>query len=99
MQKRQNISTQFMAYRLLFTGQMWLLLLLGASSGLPLVLTASTLQAWYTVAGVSTIGIGFLSLVGYPYLFKCVWAPFIDRFSLPFLGRRRGWIALFSNSQ
>ena len=95
MQKRQNLGAQFTAYRLLVAGRMWLLLLLGVSSGLPLVLTASTLQAWYTVAGVSTIGIGFLSLVGYPYLFKCVWAPLIDRFSLPFFGRRRGWIALF----
>jgi PAT family beta-lactamase induction signal transducer AmpG len=72
-----------------------LLFLLGISSGLPLALTASTLQAWYTVAGVSTLGIGFLSIVGQPYVFKFLWAPFLDRFQLPLLGRRRGWIAFF----
>lgn len=69
-------------------------LLLSFSSGLPLALTASTLQARYTSAGVSLMTIGFLSLVGQPYVWKWIWAPVLDRFSVPFLGRRRGWILI-----
>lgn len=66
--------------------------LLSFSSGLPLALTYSTLQAWYTVAGVSLVGIGALSLVGQPYIYKFLWAPLMDRFTPSRLGRRRGWI-------
>jgi PAT family beta-lactamase induction signal transducer AmpG len=67
---------------------------LGFSSGLPIALTASTLQAWYTVSGVSLIGIGFLNLVGQPYAYKFLWAPLFDRYIPPLFGRRRGWILL-----
>ena len=67
-------------------------LLLGLSSGLPLALTGSTLQAWFTQSGVNLLAIGALSLLGMPYVWKFVWAPFLDRFVPPFLGRRRGWI-------
>lgn len=69
-------------------------LFLAFSSGLPLVLTASTLQAWFTTAGVSLYAIGALTLVGIPYSFKFLWAPVMDRFVPPWLGRRRGWIAI-----
>ncbi len=69
-------------------------LLLGFSSGLPLALTSSTLQAWFTVAGVDITTIGALSLVGLPYVFKFVWAPILDRFIPPLWGRRRGWILI-----
>ncbi|MCB9496048.1 MAG: MFS transporter [Fibrobacteria bacterium] len=68
--------------------------LLGISSGLPLFLTTKTLQAWLTSAKVDLGTIGLLSLVSLPYSFKFLWAPLMDRFTLPFLGRRRGWIAL-----
>lgn len=70
------------------------LLILGFASGLPLALTSGTLQAWATVAGVSLTQIGFLTLVGSAYTLKFLWAPLIDRYALPFLGRRRGWVAL-----
>ena len=66
--------------------------LLGFASGLPLALTGGTLQAWMTVEGVDLKTIGFFSLVGLPYAFKFFWAPLLDRYALPFLGRRRGWI-------
>ena len=66
--------------------------LLGFASGLPLALTGGTLQAWMTVEGVSLSTIGIFTLVGLPYTLKFVWSPIMDRFSLPFLGRRRGWI-------
>lgn len=68
------------------------LLGLGLSSGLPLALTGSTLQAWMASAKVDLRIIGIFSLVGLPYTLKIIWAPLMDRFSIPFLGRRRGWI-------
>ena len=70
------------------------LVVLGFASGLPLALTSTTLQAWATVAGVSLTQIGFLTLVGAAYTLKFLWAPLIDRYAVPLLGRRRGWIAL-----
>ena len=67
--------------------------LLGFSSGLPLALTSGTLQAWMTVSGVDLATIGIFTLVGLPYTWKFLWAPLMDRYVPPFLGRRRGWIA------
>jgi PAT family beta-lactamase induction signal transducer AmpG len=68
------------------------MLLLGFASGLPLALSAGTLQAWLTVEGVDLTTIGFFALAGLPYTFKFVWAPLADRFEPPRLGRRRGWL-------
>ncbi|WP_271460109.1 muropeptide MFS transporter AmpG [Pantoea leporis] len=68
------------------------LLLLGFASGLPLALTAGTLQAWMTVENVDLKTIGFFSLVGQAYVFKFLWSPMMDRYTPPFLGRRRGWL-------
>src|SRR5215470_18207809 len=68
------------------------ILVLGFASGFPLYLTSRTLQAWMTVAGVNLTTIGFFSLVGLPYSLKFLWSPMIDRFSFPFLGRRKGWL-------
>src|SRR5438093_11535253 len=68
------------------------ILLLGFSSGLPLYLTSRTLQAWMTMAGVNLTSIGLFSLVSLPYSLKFLWSPMIDRFSLPMLGRRKGWL-------
>ena len=70
-----------------------IVMLLGFSSGLPLALTAGTLQAWLAVEGVDIVTIGWFALVGQPYTYKFLWAPLMDRFQLPFLGRRRGWLA------
>lgn len=67
---------------------------LGLSSGLPLALTGTTLQAWMSSAQVDLTIIGIFSLVGLPYTLKVLWAPLLDRYSLPWLGRRRGWILL-----
>jgi MFS transporter, PAT family, beta-lactamase induction signal transducer AmpG len=65
---------------------------LGFSSGLPLALSGGTLQAWMTVEGVDLSTIGVFTLVGLPYVWKFLWAPAMDRFVPPFLGRRRGWL-------
>lgn len=70
------------------------LLLLGFSSGLPLALTSGTLQAWMTVEDIDLKTIGFFSMVGQAYVFKFLWAPMMDRYSLPFTGRRRGWLGV-----
>ena len=48
----------------------------------------------FTLDGLDLKTIGFLSLVGLPYTFKFLWAPLMDRFDLPWLGRRRGWLVL-----
>ncbi len=69
-----------------------LLLLLGFASGLPLALTAGTLQAWLAAENVDIVTIGWFALVGQPYTYKFLWAPFMDRYVPPFLGRRRGWL-------
>jgi PAT family beta-lactamase induction signal transducer AmpG len=68
--------------------------LLGFASGLPLALTGQAMQAWLSMEGLDIATIGFLSLVGLPYTFKFLWAPLMDRFDLPWLGRRRGWLVL-----
>jgi len=67
---------------------------LGFASGLPLALTGQAMQAWLSTSGVDIATIGFLSIVGLPYTFKFLWAPLMDRFELPWLGRRRGWLVL-----
>ncbi|HWE86378.1 MAG TPA: MFS transporter [Terracidiphilus sp.] len=67
-------------------------LALGFASGLPLLLTYSTLQAWLATVGVRRSTLGAIALVGTAYSFKFVWAPLIDRVPPPLpLGRRRGW--------
>jgi PAT family beta-lactamase induction signal transducer AmpG len=69
-----------------------LMLPLGFASGLPLLLTFSTLSARLAMAGVSRSAIGAFALVGTPYAFKFLWSPLIDRLPPPLpLGRRRGW--------
>ena len=67
-------------------------LALGFASGLPLLLTYSTLSAWLATAGVRRAAIGAFALVGTPYALKFLWSPLIDRVPPPLpLGRRRGW--------
>lgn len=74
--------------------KIWVVLLLGFSSGLPLALTTSTLSAWYTEAGLSLMSLGLLNLVGQPYIYKFIWAPLIDRYDPLKIGRRKSWMLL-----
>src|ERR1044072_6883030 len=73
-----------------------IILLLGFSSGLPLALSASTLLLWMKDVGVDLKTIGLFALVGTPYTIKFLWAPLVDAFQIPVLGRllghRRGWL-------
>jgi len=78
--------------RSIFSGKMLSVLVLGFSSGLPLLLIGGTLKLWMKDQGVDLTIIGIFSLVGLPYTLKFLWAPVMDRFVPPFLGRRRGWI-------
>lgn len=81
-------------FRIFVQPKMATLLALGFSSGLPFYLTSKTLQAWMTTAKVDLATIGFFSLVTLPYSLKFVWAPVMDRYVPPFLGRRRGWVLI-----
>lgn len=67
---------------------------LGFTSGLPLFILYNLLSAWLKSEGVDLKAIGLFALVGFPYTWKFLWSPFLDRYPLPFLGRRRGWMLL-----
>jgi PAT family beta-lactamase induction signal transducer AmpG len=67
---------------------------LGFASGLPFPLVSGTLQAWLTQEGIDIKTIGILTILTFPYSLKFLWSAFFDRFSIPKLGRRRGWILI-----
>jgi len=64
----------------------------GFTSGLPLYMLIQLVPAWLRTEGVGLAEIGFFTLVQVPYTWKFLWAPVMDRYTLPFLGRRRGWM-------
>ena len=72
------------------------MLFLGFSAGLPLLLILGTLSFWLREAGIDRSTIGYLTWVGLIYAFKWMWAPLVDRLSIPllstFFGRRRSWL-------
>ncbi|HEX8818408.1 MAG TPA: MFS transporter [Archangium sp.] len=78
--------------QVLSSPRVWLLTALGFASGLPLLLVGGTLSTWMKNEGVDLKTIGIFTLVALPYSLKFIWAPLMDRYSLPFLGRRRGWL-------
>ena len=68
---------------------------LGFAAGLPLLLTGTTLLAVLSLAGLDLRAVGAYALVGLPYALKFLWAPLVDRWRLPLIGRlgqRRGWL-------
>jgi MFS transporter, PAT family, beta-lactamase induction signal transducer AmpG len=75
-----------------------LIAVMGFSSGLPLLLTLSTLSYWLAKLGVSKTSIGLFASVGIPYSCKFLWAPLLDQIRPPFLGRRRGWALLIQGA-
>lgn len=72
--------------------RLFIVFILGFSSGLPMALISSTLQAWYAYSGMSVLATGALSLIGLPYAYRIFWGPILDRYSLFSLGKRRSWI-------
>ncbi len=81
-------------FSILFNRRMLVALVMGFSCGLPLLLTMSVLQAWMMEEGVDLTTIGLMALVGLPYTLKFLWSPLFDRYTLPFFGRRRGWLLI-----
>jgi PAT family beta-lactamase induction signal transducer AmpG len=79
---------------ILFTRKMLTCIFLGFSSGMPLFVLISLVPAWLRSNQVDLATIGLFALVGLPYTWKFVWSPLMDRFKLPFLGRRRGWAVM-----
>lgn len=69
-----------------------IIFILGFSSGLPMALISSTLQAWYASDGMSVFVTGTLSLISLPYAYRIFWGPILDRYSLFSIGKRRSWI-------
>ena len=78
----------------LLTRKMLICIFTGFSSGLPLYLLLNLLPAWLRSEGVDLKTIGFFALIQFPYTWKFLWSPLLDRFALPGLGRRRGWMLL-----
>ena len=81
-------------WRALANRRMLICVLTGFSSGLPLYLLLNLVPAWLKTEGLSLKAIGAFALIQFPYTWKFVWSPFLDRYALPLLGRRRGWMAL-----
>ena len=81
-------------WRSLLNLRMLTVLFLGFSSGLPLFTLIYLIQAWLAKSGVDIKSLGLFALVGFPYTFKFLWAPFMDRYSIGTLGRRRGWMVV-----
>ncbi|MBW1850585.1 MAG: AmpG family muropeptide MFS transporter [Deltaproteobacteria bacterium] len=79
-------------FRVIFSSRMLVAFVMGFASGLPLLLTMGVLQAWVSEKGADLTVVGLITLVQIPYAWKFLWAPFLDRYTLPFLGRRRGWL-------
>ena len=80
--------------KVILSGRMLVAFVMGFSSGLPLLLTSTVLQAWMKKEGIDLSLIGLTALFGLPYSIKFLWAPVLDHFTLPFLGRRRGWLLI-----
>jgi PAT family beta-lactamase induction signal transducer AmpG len=76
----------------LFNRRMLMCIFTGFSSGLPLYLLINLLPAWLRTEGVDLKTIGFFALIQLPYTWKFLWSPLLDRYALPLLGRRRGWM-------
>jgi len=76
---------------ILFNRKMISCIFLGFSSGLPLYVLIQLVPAWLRSNEIDLATIGLFALVGLPYTWKFVWSPIMDRYKLPFLGRRRGW--------
>ncbi|MFA7300468.1 MAG: AmpG family muropeptide MFS transporter, partial [Sideroxydans sp.] len=78
----------------LFTRRMLICVFTGFASGLPLFLLFNLVPAWLRSEQVDLKTIGLFALIQFPYTWKFLWSPFLDRYVVPVLGRRRGWMLL-----
>ena len=81
-------------WKAMFDPRLLICVFLGFSSGLPLFILLTLLQAWLTKSGLNVQALGLFALVMFPYTWKFLWAPLMDRYAFRWLGRRRGWMAL-----
>jgi PAT family beta-lactamase induction signal transducer AmpG len=86
------------AQKILLNRRLLAILVLGFASGLPLSLTTTTIQAWFTEAHINLKTIGILSLLGIPYTLKFLWAPLMDYYGFSALGKRKSWILLMQSA-
>ena len=80
------------AWRDLLNRRMLICIFIGFSSGLPLFILINLLAAWLRSEGVDLKSIGLFALIQFPYTWKFLWSPLMDRYALGRLGRRRGWM-------
>ncbi len=78
----------------MFSRRMLICVFTGFASGLPLYILLNLVPAWLKSEGVNLKAIGFFALIQFPFTWKFIWAPLLDRYALPGLGRRRGWMLL-----
>lgn len=87
-------QTQRQVLEALLTRRMLICIFTGFASGLPLLILVSLVPAWLRDQDVDLTTIGLFALIQLPYTWKFLWSPLLDRFHLPFLGARRGWMLL-----
>lgn len=78
-------------HEILFSRKMLICILLGFTSGMPLFVLTHLVPAWLRTEQVDLATIGLFAVLGLPYTWKFLWSPLMDRYSIPGLGRRRGW--------
>ncbi len=83
-----------MIWQQLFTRRMLICVFTGFSSGLPLYLLFNLVPAWLRSEQVDLKTIGLFALIQFPYTWKFLWSPLLDRYVVPAFGRRRGWMLL-----
>ncbi|MBA3038077.1 MAG: AmpG family muropeptide MFS transporter [Desulfobacterium sp.] len=81
-------------WKSVFNRRMLICIFTGFTSGLPLYILISLIPAWLRKEGFDLSTIGLFAIIQFPYTWKFVWAPFMDRYVPPFLGRRRGWLLI-----
>ncbi len=78
----------------LFTRRMLICVFAGFTSGLPLYVLLTLVPGWLRSEHVDLKAIGLFTLIQFPYTWKFLWSPLLDRFAFPWLGRRRGWMLI-----
>ena len=91
---KQAVKQDALTWHSYLNRRMLICVFLGFSSGLPLFILLSLVQAWLAKSGLNVKALGLFALVMFPYTWKFLWSPLMDRYSFGKLGRRRGWMAL-----
>ena len=94
MQTEKGRLTVASVFQQLFTRNMLICIFTGFASGLPLYLLINLVPAWLRSEQVDLATIGLFALIQFPYTWKFMWSPLLDRYVIPMLGRRRGWMLI-----